>query len=294
MKDFFPEENFLGFSASFIYEKVLEFAGKKKQLIVVLDEVDKIKDLDDLIYSLNRANDEIVNGSVSIIGISNNLVFKDRLEPRTKSSLCQHEMVFPPYNAKELSEIILQRSKKAFKENVVHESAISLSAAIAAQESGDARTALMLLLRAGEIADQRSLEHVTDQEVRRAKKKVEEEIILNMISTLPEQQQLVLLAISNLSLQKQGIKTLTGKTEEGTLFSGEVYKEYESIAKQSKNGPVSTRWYREYVSELEMYGLIFTTNSGKGFKGQSTLIKLGFDAKKIKDAIEKEIVDEMA
>ena len=66
-------------------------------------------------------------------------------------------MVFPPYNAQELSEIMLQRAQKAFKQNVVNDSAITLSAAIAAQESGDARTALMLLLRAGEIADQKGL-----------------------------------------------------------------------------------------------------------------------------------------
>ncbi|MEK6941954.1 MAG: AAA family ATPase [archaeon] len=290
VKDFFPEENFMGFSAAFIYEKLLEFVSKKKQLIILLDEIDKIKDLDDLVYSLNRANDELKDGSISIIGISNNVMFKDRLEPRTKSSLCQHEMVFPPYNAQELSEILLQRAQKAFKQNVVNDSAITLSAAIAAQESGDARTALMLLLRAGEIADQKGLGKVTDFEVRKAKKKVEEEIIINMISTLPEQQQLVLLAIANLSLSTNGIKTITGKTEEGVLFSGEVYKEYETIAKNSKNGAVSARWYREYVSELEMYGLIVTTNSGKGIKGQTRLIKLGFDAKKIREAIEKEIV----
>lgn len=290
VKDFYPEENFLGFSAAFIYEKLLEFVNKKKNLIIILDEIDKIKDLDDLVYSLSRANDEISHGSISIAGISNNVMFKDRLGPRTKSSLCEHEMVFPPYNAGELKEILGQRALKAFKQNSVEDSALSFSAAVAAQESGDARTALMLLLRAGEIADSRGAEHVTDEEVRKAKKKVEEEIILNMISTLPEQQQLVLLAIANLSLAKGGFKTITGKTEEGVLFSGEVYKEYETIAKHSKNGAVSTRWYREYISELEMYGLILTTNSGKGFKGQSRLIKLGFDPHKVKEAIEKERV----
>jgi len=290
VKDFFPNENFLGFSSAFIYEKLLEFVENERQLVIILDEVDKIKDMDDLIYSLSRANDEVEKGSISIIGISNNVTFKDRLGPRTKSSLCQHEMVFPPYNAQELFEILSQRARKAFKKGVVKESAISLASAISAKESGDARTALMLLLRAGEIADRHELKAVTDKEVLKARKKVEEEIFINMISTLPEQEQLVLLAIANLSLSRSGYKTITGKTEEGVLFSGEIYKEYERIARNSKNGAVSTRWYREYIGELEMYGLIFTTNSGKGFKGQSRLIKLGFEPQKIKEAIEKEIV----
>ena len=38
-----------------------------------------------------------------------------------------------------------------------------------------------------------------------------------------------------------------------------------------------------------MYGLILVTNSGKGIKGQTRLIKLGFDASKIKAALEKEL-----
>lgn len=289
VKDFFPEENFLGFSAAFIYEKLLDYVNSGKRLLVVLDEIDKVKDLDDLVYALTRGNDEIENGSISLIGISNNLMFKDRLDPRTKSSLCEKELVFPPYNADELKEILKQRVEIAFKPKVVQNSAINLAAAFAAQESGDARTAVMLLLRAGEIADKKGLERVSDEEVKRAKRKVEEEIIFNMISTLPKQEQLVLYAIACLSIKKKPLKKITGEIEEGVLFSGEIYDEYTRIAKKLKEEIVSSRWYRQYISELEMYGLILITASGKGIKGQTRLIKLGFDAGKIKELIEKEI-----
>ncbi|MFH1391568.1 MAG: AAA family ATPase [Candidatus Diapherotrites archaeon] len=291
VKEFYPEENFLGFSAAFVYEKLLDYARKGKHLVLVLDEIDKVKDLDELVYGLTRCNDELEKGSISIIGISNNLMFKDRLDPRTKSSLCQHEMIFPPYNAQELSEILEQRTEIAFKPNTVEGSAIHLSAAIAAQESGDARTAVMLLLHAGEICDRKGLLKVTDVEVKKAKKKVEEELIFNMISTLPEQQQLVLYAISCLSLEKRPMHKITGAIEIGVLFSGEIYDEYARLSKKYKETTVSARWYRQYISELEMYGLIITTNSGKGIKGQTRLIKLGFDAGKIKSLIEKEIAN---
>jgi len=197
-------------------------------------------------------------------------------------------MVFPSYNATELVEILKQRSLKAFKQNVVSDAAINLAAAYSAKESGDARTAVMLLLKAGEIADKKGTAFVTDEDVKKAKKKVEEEIVFNLINTLPDQQKLVLYAIAKLSIEKKPFKSLTGQLEEGVLFSGEIYEEYEKCAKHFKEATVSARWYREYISELEIYGLILTTNSGKGFKGQSRLIKLASDAAKIKEALEAE------
>ncbi|MDO8627358.1 MAG: AAA family ATPase, partial [Candidatus Diapherotrites archaeon] len=131
LKDLDPEKNFLGYSAGFVYEQVIDYVRKSKsQLIIVLDEIDKVKDLDDLVYGLTRSNDELDGGGISIIGISNNVLFKDRLDARTKSSLCEHEMVFPPYNAEELKEILSQRVKIAFQENSVTEPAISFAAAI--------------------------------------------------------------------------------------------------------------------------------------------------------------------
>ncbi len=290
LRRFYPDENFIGFSSAFVYEKLLEYANKnKKQVILALDEIDKVKDVDELIYGLNRGNDELKSGGISLIGISNNLLFKDRLDPRTKSSLCEKEMVFSPYNAEELRAILKDRCSKAFVEGAVEESAINCAAAFAAQESGDARTAVMLLLRAGEIADKAESKTVTDSDVRRAKIRVEGEIIFNMIKTLPSQQQLVLYAIASLSAENKGIRRITGEQEKGILFSGEIYEEYRRIAKSIGDNVISSRWYRQYINELEIYGLIVTTHSGKGIRGSTRLIKLGFDAKKIKAALEAEI-----
>ncbi|MFA5125743.1 MAG: AAA family ATPase [archaeon] len=294
LRSFYPEKDFLGYSASFVYEKLLEFANQKKaHLILVLDEIDKVKDVDDLVYSLSRGNDEVESGSVTLIGISNNLMFKEKLDPRTKSSLCEHELVFNPYNANELKQILDERSALAFKANVVSESAIFLASAIAAQESGDARTAVMLMQRAGEIADNESSEVITDKHVEKAKASVEEEIILSMISTLPLQQQLVLYAIAHLTTQKRGIRKVSGEIEEGVLYSGEIFETYLEFAKKFEERTITSRWYRQYINELEMYGLILVTTSGKGMRGQTRLIKLGFDAGKIKTVLEKELFKAM-
>ncbi len=289
-KAFFPQQSFLGFSSGFVFEKLVDFVKEtKKEVILVLDEIDKVKDVDDLVYSVTRANDELESGSLTILGISNNLLFKDKLDPRTKSSLCEEEMVFPPYNADELKEILTQRISQAFNENVVEEGAISLAAALAAQESGDARTAVMLMLKAGEIADRMNLKKVSDEEVLRAKKIVEEEIIISMISTLPGQEQLVLYSIAELTKQKKGIRKITGEEEAGVLYSGEVYEKYSRVAKRFNENTVSTRWFRQYINELDMYGLIVTTASGSGQRGNTTFIKLGFDADKIREALDKQL-----
>lgn len=291
IKTLFPDQDFLGYSAAFVYEKLLDYSRKKDcQVILALDEIDKVKDLDELIYSLTRGNDELDTGGICVIGISNNLMFKDRLDPRTKSSLCEKELVFAPYDANELKKILFDRVEHAFRQDVVTAGAIALASGIAAQESGDARTAVMLMLRAGEIADKEGKEFVDDSMVSSAKQKVEEEIISNMISTLPSQQQWVLYAISRMTFNKRGIRKVTGEVEEGVFFSGDIYNEYLSLAKEFGVDPVSARWFRQYINELEMYGLILVTTSGKGIKGQTRLIKLGFDAGKIKKTLEAELL----
>ncbi len=293
LREIFPEQPdkaFQGYSAAYLYEKLVSFVrDTETHLIMVLDELDKVRDLDELIYSTTRSNDELPKGGISVIGISNNLLFKDALDPRTKSSLCQQEMIFPPYNAEQLHTILEQRVKEAFIPNGVDHGAIALASAIAAQESGDARTAIKLLLRAGELADDEKVSQIKDVHVKAARSSVEQEIILEHVTVLPEHEKLVLYTIAALSLQRKPLQTLSGVKAEGVLYSGEVYEEYERMAKKFKfNDPVSARWYREYINQLEMYGMIVTTQSGPGVKGQTRFIKLKVDAKKIKEVLEKE------
>ncbi len=288
---FYPNQNFFGYSKSFVYDKFLKYIQEKQlNFVITLDEIDKIKEkeVDDLIYSLSRSNDEIGIGSVSIIGISNNLFFKTKLDPRTKSSLCEQEAVYAPYNAEQLKEILKQRVELAFKSNVVEESAINVAAALAAKESGDARTAVMLLLRAGELADINKASKVYDSDVVKAKEKVEVEVMKSMLLTLPIQLQLVLLAIAKQSLKPRGILKITGQLDSNVLYSGEVYEKYEDQCKIYSEKCVSIRWFREYINELEIYGFITTTLSGKGIKGNTTLIKLGVNSKLLVNMILKE------
>ncbi len=277
LKNYSPEMEKSGFGLPHLYERLIETLSKGHQAIIVLDEIDMIKDLDELVYTLTRANDESSEGGISLIGISNKLSFKDALDPRSRSSLYETEMVFPPYTSEQLRKILSQRILEGFENGVVEESAINLASAITAQESGDARYALKLLMKAGEMAEQNGNEKVTDDEVEYARRKVELDLTAETINTLPEMHRLVLYASANVTTYGSKYSRLEN-LDDGFLLSGEVYEEYCSLCKKIKKRSRSSRWFREYLNDLEMLGLIITTPSSKGIRGHSTLVKLGQSA----------------
>jgi archaeal cell division control protein 6 len=273
LREYLPELEKSGFGLPYLYEKLLETVSKGEQLTIILDEVDVVKDLDDLVYTLTRSNDEIKRGGVSLVGISNKLSFKDSLETRTRSSLYESEIIFHSYQSEQLQKILEQRAREGFEPGVVEQSAINLAAAITSQESGDARYALTLLHKAGENAQIRGSRKICDDDVESARKKVEMDLTIEAIKGLPEMNQFVLYAIATLSQSGSRYTRLEGM-DNGMLFSGEVYEEYERACKKARKRPRSARWYREYLNDLELLGLIITTQSGKGIRGQTTLIKI--------------------
>ncbi|MFH0713599.1 MAG: hypothetical protein V1722_03580, partial [Candidatus Micrarchaeota archaeon] len=276
-----------GYSFSVLYEKVLDNLEKNStHLVLVLDEIDVVKDLDSLVYTLTRANDELKKGSVSMIGISNKVNFKQKLDMRSRSSLCSEEILFAPYNAPQLQAILEQRIPLSFQDNVVELNALSLASAIAAGENGDARYALTLLLRAGELSYAKGLKKVTDKEVEAARVAADEDKARELIASLPEHLQLVLYALAVVSQDVQ-YKKLVEDEGEKLYFSGEVYERYSAMCKKLGKEPRTARWYREYIHELENLGLLLSVHSGKGIRGQATLLKPVYAADKIRKVIEE-------
>ena len=122
-------------------------------IIIVLDEVDHIND-NSILYQIPRArsNGYLEHAKIGLIGISNDLSFRDSLSAKVRSSLCEKEVSFPPYDATELQKVLRQRDQVAFHESALAEDVIPLCAAYGAQDAGDARQALDLLLEAGDLA----------------------------------------------------------------------------------------------------------------------------------------------
>ncbi len=258
-----------------------------RHIVILLDEIDLVGDLDSLVYTLTRTNDDLhLRGTLSLIGISNRVNFKSKLDARSISSLCEEELVFQPYNATQLSQILTERCRIAFKPDIVQESAINLASAIAASENGDARYALLLMSRAGELAESQNLQRITDKEVEEARKIADEDKAFEIISTLPEHQKLLLYGLATL-VEEIHYKRLIDEVGEKLYSSGEVYERYCSVCKKWGKSTRSSRWFREYIADIESLGIIQTVTSGKGLRGHTTLIKLCYDPAKVKASVEK-------
>lgn len=291
--DYLPVYAKRGYGLVDIYERIINWVEEDgKILIVVLDEIDVVKDLDDLIYTLTRANSDIKSGGIMIVGVSNKISFKEDLDLRSLSTLYENELVFPPYNSNELSAILKERADKGFKKGAIDQAVINLAAAISAKDSGDARLALKVLSKAGELADERGDGAVTVNDVNNASEAAEEELVYELVNTLPEHQRLIIYAISLLSIQGSKYKRLSGDSDT-YLFSGDIYNKYAAISKSMNKGPKSSRWYRKYIFDLEMQGLISAYESGKGIRGHTKLIKLAYSPERMKETIEKTLVTEV-
>ena len=233
--------------------------------VIMLDEIDKLveKSGDDTLYNLSRMNSSLDNSRVSIIGISNDLKFTDFLDPRVKSSLGEEEIVFPPYDANQLRDILQHRSEVAFKEDALSDDVIPLCAAFAAQEHGDARRALDLLRTAGELAERDNAELVTEDDVRRAQDKIELDRVVEVVRTLPTQSKLVLYAI--ILLEKHGVRNVN---------TGEVFNIYKRLCNEIEADVLTQRRVTDLISELDMLGIVNAVVVSKGRYGRTKEISL--------------------
>ena len=90
-----------GLSTSEYYRRLWRIVDTRFDVaLIILDEVDKIED-DDILMQLSRAveSGKLTESTVGVIGISNKVRYKDSLDERIKSSLCEREYVFSPYDA---------------------------------------------------------------------------------------------------------------------------------------------------------------------------------------------------
>lgn len=245
-------------------------------LVIVLDEIDKLvkKSGDETLYNLTRINADLKKSKVSMIGISNDLSFKDFLDPRVLSSLSEEELVFPPYNAPQLCDILSQRAEIAFIEGALDEGVIPLCAALAAQEHGDARRALDLLRVSGEIADRDEAEHVAEKHVKVAQAKLETDSMVECIGTLPTQSKVVL--YSMLLIDQMGQNVFT---------SGEVTRIYKEIAPVMDLDILTHRRITDLISELNMLGVINTRVVSRGRYGRTKEMWFDSNNHKIQDVI---------
>jgi cell division control protein 6 len=245
---------------------------------IILDEIDKLvqKSGDDILYNLTRINSDLNNAKANVIGISNDLKFTEFLDARVKSSLGEEELIFPPYDAEQLQDILKNRSQNAFYEKAINSSVIPLCSALAAQEHGDARRALDLLRVAAEIADRDNTNRVEEKHVKKALNKIEQDTVAEVIRTLPPQSKLILLCIV-LNLENNLDKLTTGM----------VFDTYQELCRKLHMDILTQRRVTDLIAELDMLGIINARVVSFGRGGRTRLIELSVPIANIKEVLEE-------
>ena len=268
-----------GLAISEVFKRLLHKIDEGKlNAIFVIDEIDYLAQLvaktgKDILYQLTRANERLKQGSLTLVGISNDLTFKERLDPRVISSLGEEEVVFTNYNVEQIKKILEERINEAFVENCVEESALNLCAALAGGEHGDARRAIDLLRVAGEIAERQQSDKVTTKNVEQAKQKIEENKEETSLEAFPLHEKLIILAI----MKANGSST------------GEIYSSYKNLCKVVGRDELTNRRITQMLSEIELSGIITGRLVHQGIHGRTKKYKLEISSEMVKKAFKDEL-----
>ncbi|HDN74117.1 cell division control protein Cdc6 [Archaeoglobales archaeon] len=267
-----------GWPTDQVYELVKRAINESgARMIIVLDEIDKLaKKAEEALYTLTRINSDLMKSKISLIGISNNLKFKSFLDARILSSLSEEEIVFPPYNAEQLEDILRQRAELAFNRGILERGVIELCAAIAAQEHGDARKALDLLRVSAEIAEREKDSRVRVEHVKKAVKKIETDYMVETIRTLPIHSKILLYGMTLLSEAADKFTT------------GEVYCIYKKLCGKVGLDALTQRRISDLISELDMLGIVNSVIISKGRYGRTREMKIESDITSLKKALSED------
>lgn len=269
-----------GLSTSTYYKRLWQVLDTQYEVVlIILDEVDKLDD-DDILMQLSRAGEagKLESCKIGVIGISNKIKYKDRMDERVKSSLCEREFVFPPYDANQLRDIMQARSD-SFKDGILDASVIPRAAALAAREHGDARKAIDILRYAGEIAQSNGSETVREEFVVQARERAETDRFRELIRGSTPHSRYVLQALAVLAINSP---------DEGGFRTTRIFDVYEEVCRQEGSDTLSLRRVRDLLKEHAFLDIIEQTRqSGGSAEGSYTEHQLLEDP----DVVQKVLVE---
>lgn len=246
-----------GIATSSYYDRLWAILDQQYDVVlIILDELDKLAD-DSVLMQLSRAGEagKVQNVKIGVIGISNKIKYKDKqLSERVRSSLCEREFVFPPYDATQLNKIMTAR-KDAFQTGVLQAGVIPKAAALAAREHGDARQAIDILRYAGEIAQTRDVTTVNEKFVIDAREQAETDRFRELLAGSTPHSRYVLQALTIISLnhdERTGFRTTR------------IYEVYQQVCRQNGSDPLSLRRVRDLLKEHAFLDLTKQTRHSGG------------------------------
>ncbi|GAB4327555.1 MAG: ORC1-type DNA replication protein [Promethearchaeota archaeon] len=270
---------FTGLPTDEVFKKLVRLLdGEVKSLLfVVLDEADILakRNGSEVFYLLGRINSILKHARVCLIGVSNVLDFKEHLDARAAGTLLEDEILFPPYDSTQLGDILQARVPDAFQEGACTEVVVALCAALAAKEHGDARKALDLLRRAGELADREGANAISESHVLKAYRDRSEGTIRQYLKELPLQMKTLLTALY--LVHGNGVPRVK---------SGDLYDAYREVAQVVTGvNPLTPRRITDLVKELSINGIIHAKLVSLGRGGRFRVVELKIQADLVEELV---------
>lgn len=242
-----------GIGASEYYSYLWDMLATVDVFIAIVDEIDKMG-TDEVLFKLSRAEESgKTSAYIGVLAISNKIEYYDSLNERVKSSLQEDELVFHPYDANQLVEI-LENRRDAFKDGVLEEGVIPRVAALGAKEHGDARKAIEILSSAGTLAARNGDSQVTEQHVDAAQNLAEVSRFQELIRGSTPHSKYILFALAYLSKSKL-------KDEFST---SEIYNVYENVCAQQGSDPLSHQRVLDLLKEWAFSDITENRYTGGG------------------------------
>ena len=256
-----------GYSQQDLLEIILELLSRlNSHLLIVLDELNYLINKEgDLIYSLTRINDDVVNAPqrLSIIGIIRDVSCLNNLDSSTLSTLQKNIVKFNEYSTEQIFDILKYRAELSLKNNAISDDLIQMISEIVFKD-GDIRYGLNILWRASKIAENRDLNHITTECIR-----------LGIEDMVPFATQDILLymSIHKLIFLLSIIKKLrtTGKPQ---IFLSEALNSYNSLCENLESSPRSYSQLWNYLQEFKREDFLSISVKSENLVGRKALIEI--------------------
>jgi cell division control protein 6 len=242
-----------------IEDKLKDYKG---YLVLFIDEVDHVRtEIDTFLKFLVRRLPQKISAKLILVFVSNKLNWIDNIDPRIKSFLKLTEIVFTPYNACDLRNILSIRIKNAISNKMIEKGVVEKIAAISSRDHGDARKAVELLAKSAHLSEKNGVKidlNIVDEAVH----EIEKDRYLEMIKNSPTQ------------LQASLYSVIEKTKAEKALSTGLLYESYTDICKRFHIRVLTQRAFFDLLAELDIYGFVTMRVISKGRYGRSREVLL--------------------
>ena len=237
-------------------------------LIVALDDVNYLfyeSEASDTLYSILRAPEEQGGAKIGVIVISSDLDLDilEELDGRVQSVFRPEDVYFPKYDEAEIVEILQERAKRGFHDDVITAPVLDTVAALTAEQGGDIRVGIDLLRRAGMKAEMRGSRTVEKQDVEDAFETSKYVHLSRRLQELSDSEAALVEVIAEHSGEQ----------------AGDVYEEF-----HEQTGLGYTR-YSEIINKLDRLDIIDASYTDVEGRGRSRELSLNYDADAVTDRL---------